>query len=60
METGSNSYSLFLYQCHLLSFQVLGIALEARKLDIIKDILDKNEDGSLKNYLLDVGFKSFT
>ncbi|KAG4302880.1 hypothetical protein PCK1_000823 [Pneumocystis canis] len=35
--------------------QVLGIALEARKLDIIKDIVDRNEDGSLKNYLLDVG-----
>ncbi|KAG4306410.1 hypothetical protein PORY_000398 [Pneumocystis oryctolagi] len=35
--------------------QVLGITLEARKLDIIEDIVNKNEDGSLKNYLLDVG-----
>ncbi|CCJ28483.1 unnamed protein product, partial [Pneumocystis jirovecii] len=35
--------------------QVLGITLEARRLDIIEDIMNKNEDGSLKNYLLDVG-----
>ncbi|KTW26390.1 hypothetical protein T552_02872 [Pneumocystis carinii B80] len=34
--------------------QVLGIALEARKLDIIEEVINKNQDEPLKNYLLDV------
>ncbi|QSL66490.1 hypothetical protein MERGE_000870 [Pneumocystis wakefieldiae] len=34
--------------------QVLGIALEARKLDIIEEVINKNQDEPLKIYLLDV------
>lgn len=45
----------FIFFITFVFYQVLGITLEARRLDIIEDIMNKNEDGSLKNYLLDVG-----